>query len=68
MCVDGEGWRLDPAENPIAQVVAMPDADGSPETLAGLAEGTPSEAQLARRARPTVVTLGHRNIFRRRLL
>jgi len=47
--VDGEGLLLEPAGSPIARVVALPDADGSPETLAGLAAGIPLEAQFARR-------------------
>ena len=47
--VDGEGLVLVPAGSPIARVVALPDADSSPETLAGLAGGIPSEAQFARR-------------------
>lgn len=47
--VDGEGSLLEPARIPIARVVALPDADWSPETLVGLAPGIPSEAQFARR-------------------
>ena len=47
--VDGEGLLLEPVRNFWAQVVALPDADDSPEVLAGLAEGIPSQAQFARR-------------------
>lgn len=47
--VDGEGLLLEPERIPIARVVALPDADWSPETLVGLAPGIPPEAQFARR-------------------
>ena len=47
--VDGEGLLLEPAGSPLARIVALPDADWSPEALAGLAGGIPSEAQFARR-------------------
>lgn len=47
--VDGEGLLLEPAGSPKARVVALPDADWSPEMLVGLAAGIPSEAQFARR-------------------
>jgi len=47
--VDGEGLLLEPAGTPVARVVALPDADGSPEMLAGIAPGLPSQAQFARR-------------------
>ena len=33
----------------MASVVAIPDADWTPEQLAGLAEGLPAHAQFARR-------------------
>ena len=39
--VEGEGLLLEPVGNPIARVVALPDADWSPEALAGLAPGVP---------------------------
>ena len=47
--VDGEGLLLKPVGIPLARVVALPDADQSPETLVGLAAGIPAEAQFARR-------------------
>jgi len=47
--VDAEGLLLQPKGEPVARVVAIPDADWSPEMLAGLAPGVPPEAQFARR-------------------
>ena len=47
--VDGEGLLLEPLRPPVARVVALPDADCSPEALAGLAPGLPVKAQFARR-------------------
>jgi len=47
--VDGEGLLLEPGGTPLARVVALPEADWSPEMLVGLAPGLPSEAQFARR-------------------
>ena len=47
--VDGEGLLLEPAGTPLARVMALPEADWSPEVLAGLAPGLPPEAQFARR-------------------
>jgi dienelactone hydrolase len=48
--VQGEGLLLVPkSAPPVAEVVAIPDADQSPEQLAGLAPGIPPEAQFARR-------------------
>ncbi|MFP4058316.1 MAG: dienelactone hydrolase family protein [Candidatus Brocadiia bacterium] len=48
--VEGEGLLLRPDRKPpLAHVVALPDADQAPETLAGLAPGLPPEAQFARR-------------------
>lgn len=47
--VEGEGLLLEPAGKVIAQVVALPDADWSPEMVVGLAPGVPAEAQFARR-------------------
>ncbi|HEV3005902.1 MAG TPA: dienelactone hydrolase family protein [Pirellulales bacterium] len=49
--VTGEGLLLEPRGAPIAQVVALPDADQSPEQLAGLAEGSPSAPFAATLAR-----------------
>ncbi|MCC6856925.1 MAG: dienelactone hydrolase family protein [Bryobacterales bacterium] len=47
--VEGEGLLLEPETAPAARVVALPDADWSPETIAGLASGAPASAQFARR-------------------
>jgi dienelactone hydrolase len=47
--VEGEGLLLQPVQTPVARVVALPDADQSPESLVGLAPGIPAEAQFARR-------------------
>jgi dienelactone hydrolase len=48
--VNGEGLLLAPVNRaPIANVVGIPDADQTPEQLAGLAEGIAPESQFARR-------------------
>ena len=47
--VDAEGLLLEPSGAPRARVVALPDADWTPEMLVGLAPGVPAEAQFARR-------------------
>lgn len=47
--VDGEGLLLEPEGLPVARVVALPDADWSPEAAVGLAQGVPEESQFARR-------------------
>jgi len=47
--VDGEGLLLEPADTPLARIVALPDADWSPEMLVGVAPGVPGQAQFARR-------------------
>jgi hypothetical protein len=47
--IDAEGLFLEPTGNPIACVVALPDAAWTPEMLVGLAPGVPREAQFARR-------------------
>jgi dienelactone hydrolase len=46
--VHGEGLWLEP-EKPIAQIIALPDADWTPEMLVGLSPELPPEAQFARR-------------------
>jgi dienelactone hydrolase len=46
--VDGEGLLLEPKGKVVAQVVALPDADLTPEMLVGLASGIPKEWQSAR--------------------
>ena len=47
--VFAEGLLLEPDRSPIARVVALPDADWSPEALAGLTAEIPAAAQFARR-------------------
>ncbi|MGQ9589860.1 MAG: alpha/beta hydrolase family protein [Planctomycetota bacterium] len=48
--VFGEGLLLEPSRpEPVADVLAIPDADQTPEMLAGLAGGVPPESQFARR-------------------
>ncbi|MCX7427681.1 MAG: dienelactone hydrolase family protein [Planctomycetia bacterium] len=47
--VHGEGLLLVPKEKPVADVVAIPHADQTPEMLAGLVEGAAAESQFARR-------------------
>ena len=45
----GEGLLLEPSAKPRANVVAIPDADWTPEQLVGVAPGVPRESQYARR-------------------
>ena len=47
--VHGEGLLLIPKGNPKARVVAIPDADQTPEQIAGLDDVLPPGAQFARR-------------------
>ena len=47
--VDGEGLLLEPVSRPVARVVAVPDADWTPEMLAGIVPGVDTSAQFARR-------------------
>ncbi|MGH8693924.1 MAG: dienelactone hydrolase family protein, partial [Burkholderiales bacterium] len=47
--VTAEGLLLEPDGPPLARVVAIPDADWSPEMLAGLAPGVEPASQFARR-------------------
>src|SRR5882672_4205720 len=47
--VSGEGLLLEPRSRPIGHVVALPDADQTPEQIAGLTTGVAPEAQFARR-------------------
>lgn len=47
--VNGEGLLLEPEGEPVAQAIALPDADWAPEMLVGLADGIPQDAQFARR-------------------
>ena len=48
-CVHGEGLLVQPRRTPVAYVVALPDADHTPEQLIGLSPGLDEEAQFARR-------------------
>ena len=47
--VSAEGLLLEPRRRPLAHVVALPDADQTPEHIVGLATGVAAEAQFARR-------------------
>ncbi len=49
--VEGEGLLLDPIDNQsaIAQVIAIPDADWTPEMVTGITDELPESAQFARR-------------------
>lgn len=47
--VDGEGLLLQPKSPAIARVVALPDADQTPEMLVGLTPGVEPQSQFARR-------------------
>ncbi len=70
--VRAEGLLLVPTDRAaVADVVAIPDADQTPESLAGLLPGTPAEAQFARRlaesgCRVIVPALVDRKIEQRR--
>lgn len=45
----GEGLLLQPVRDPIADIIALPDCDWTPEMLVGLTSGIPEQAQFARR-------------------
>jgi len=47
--VYGEGLLLQPNDKPLACVVALPDADQTPEQIVGLSPGVPADAQFGRR-------------------
>ena len=47
--VTAEGLLLQPDQPPVGRIVAIPDADRTPEMLAGLAPGVEPAAQFARR-------------------
>ena len=47
--VDGEGLLLQPDRPPVANVIALPDCDFTPEQFTGLHPGVPASAQVARR-------------------
>ncbi|MCW3089792.1 MAG: hypothetical protein JWP81_861 [Ferruginibacter sp.] len=46
--VNGEGLLLQPKTKPVANIIAIPDADQTPEQLVGLSPGVPLESQFAR--------------------
>lgn len=48
--VEGEGLLLEPTDTSqvVAQVIAVPDADWTPEMIAGITDGLPPSAQFAR--------------------
>ena len=46
--VYGEGLLLQPKVKPLANIIAIPDADQTPEQLAGLSPGIPLQSQFAR--------------------
>jgi len=46
--MEAEGLLLEPEGRTVGRVVAIPDADWTPEMLAGLTGGVPREAQFAR--------------------
>jgi dienelactone hydrolase len=47
--VTGEGLLVKPRSEPVGHVIAIPDADQTPEQLMGLTEGVAVESQFARR-------------------
>lgn len=47
--VDGEGLLLVPNDPPVANIIALPDCDMTPESFAGLNSNLPESAQTARR-------------------
>ena len=47
--IHGEGLLLVPKGEKVADIIAIPDADQTPEQICGLADGVPPESQFARR-------------------
>lgn len=47
--VHGEGLLIQPKTEPVANIIAIPDADQTPEQLLGLLPGIPVKSQFARR-------------------
>src|SRR3954447_7500430 len=47
--VHGEGLLLVPKGEKVADIIAIPDADQTPEQICGLVDGVPAESQFARR-------------------
>ena len=46
--VNGEGLLVKPKRTPLANIIALPDADQTPEQLVGLLPGVPQASQFAR--------------------
>src|SRR5688572_11583662 len=46
--INGEGLLLQPKSKPVANIIAIPDADQKPEQLVGLSPGIPVASQFAR--------------------
>jgi dienelactone hydrolase len=68
--VHGEGLLLVPKGEKVADIIAIPDSDQTPEQICGLAEGVPTESQFARRlaengCRVLVPTLVSREMSKR---
>src|SRR5262245_4243009 len=68
--VHGEGLLLVPKGDKIADIIAVPDADQTPEQICGLADGVPPDSQFARRlaengCRVLVPTLVSREMSKR---
>lgn len=68
--VHGEGLLLVPDAAPVANVIAIPDADQTPEMICGLQDGVDSASQFARRlaesgCRVLVPTLISREVHKR---
>lgn len=66
--VNGEGLLLEPKTKSAGSVVAIPDADQTPEQLAGLVNGIPTASQFARRLaehgyRVVIPTLVNRDLL-----
>lgn len=47
--VEAEGLVLDPWDEPVADIIALPDCDWTPDMFIGIEDGLPPEAQFARR-------------------
>ena len=68
--IHGEGLLLIPDREPVADIVAIPDADQTPEQIVGLTKGVVAELQFARRfaesgCRVIVPTLVSRSLSQR---
>ena len=47
--VHGEGLLLEPRDEPVAHAIVLPDADQTPEQLAGLSPGLATDSELTAR-------------------